>query len=162
MRIMRSMILVIMLVISAALCAGFALSEGANGENSNYQWPINENGESYGCFYIDDDEIEYHPDLERVHGSAIILPDGSTDLKTVGYIRRIDNDPYMGLRPPNNAEDALRYDEELLELAYEAQAKGQEFVFYIPVYESDGVTVVGSFGIGRASGIIGHLEIPTD
>lgn len=149
-------------LIVSALCAGFTFNNKTDKMKNDYTWPTNENGETYGFFYIDDDETEYHPDLERVHGSAMILPDGSTDLETVGYIKRTDDDPYMGLQPPRSAEDALRYDNELLELAYAAKANGREFVFYIPVYESDGVTVVGSYGIGRATSIINHLEISFD
>ncbi len=63
-------------LIVSALCAGFTFNNKTDKMKNDYTWPTNENGETYGFFYIDDDETEYHPDLERVHGSAIILPEG--------------------------------------------------------------------------------------
>lgn len=123
-----------------------------------YTWPVNHNGETYGYIYIDDEkDVQYNPDLERVFGASIILADGSTNQETEGYIRKTEKDLYMGLEPPRSPEDALRYDNELLELAYNARTSGRDFVFYIPVYASDGITIVGSYGIGRAEDIIMRL-----
>ena len=120
-------------------------------------WPWNEAGETYGNILEGRGGELMFPDLSRVDGTAILLPDGSRDPDTVGYIRKSEDDPYMGLRPPASPEDALRYDEELLALAREAQAEGRDYVYAIPVYLEDGVTVIGKFGIGQPEQVIRRL-----
>ena len=156
-------IAVIAILIVSSFAAALAFSAREAEKPADYTWPVNQNGETYGYIYFDDEKgVQYNPDLERVGGAAIILADGSTDQETEGYIRRTEKDPYMGLEPPRSSEDALRYDHELLELAYNAKANGHDFVFYIPVYASDGVTIVGSYGIGRAEDIIVRLAGTAD
>ena len=120
-------------------------------------WPRNEAGETYGYIREGRGGELVCPDLSRVDGTAILLPDGSRDPDTVGYIRESENDPYMGLRPPASAEDALRYDEELLALARQALAEGRDYVYAIPVYLEDGVTVIGKYGIGQPENVVRQL-----
>ena len=120
-------------------------------------WPRNEAGETYGYILEGAGGELVYPDLSSVHGTAILLPDGSRDPDTVGYIRESEKDPHMGLRPPSSPEDALRYDEEVLALAREALAEGRDYVYAIPVYLEDGVTVIGKYGIGQPEQVIRRL-----
>ncbi len=120
-------------------------------------WPWNEAGETYGNILEGRGGELLFPDLSRVDGTAILLPDGSRDPDTVGYIRKSEDDPYMGLRPPASPEDALRYNEEVLALAREALAEGRDYLYAIPVYLEDGVTVIGKYGIGQPEQVIRRL-----
>ena len=159
-RVKRVLILTVFLV--AVLMATLMLSTGAHEQKDDITWPVNEKGESYGYILVDDEGVDHLPDLIRVGGVAIILPDGSVDPGTVGYRKKTDNDPYVGLEPPRNPEDAMRYNEQLLALAMAAEAEGLRFVFSIPVYKSDGITVIGSFGIGNTKDTIQQLTISSD
>ena len=60
-----------------------------------------------------------------------------------GYIYARDLDGDL----PNTPEEAIEYMAKLeLEIA-NAKAAGQEHFRYIPLYESDGITVIGTFGV---------------
>lgn len=143
--------------VAVALISVSLLSAGAF-ENNEIAWPKNENGETYGYIIVDDKGIDHEPDLISVAGISIILPDGSRDPDTIGYIRREEHDPYAGLEPPQNPEDAMRYNAQLLEMAEQAFAEGKEFVHTIPVYSNDGKTIIGDYGIGNPEETIRKLN----
>lgn len=144
--------------VTVALTSVSLLSAGAL-EKNEITWPTNENGETYGYIIVDDKGIDHEPDLISVAGISIILPDGSRDPDTIGYVRREENDPYAGLEPPKDPEDAMRYNAQLQEMAEQAFAAGKEFVHTIPVYSNDGKTIIGDYGIGNPEEIIRKLSV---
>jgi hypothetical protein len=118
-------------------------------------FPVNENGLTYGSGGFGAN----NPDLILAIGI-----DGTT-----GYVLRTDLEGTGPLVRPNNPEEALRYMEELDRLAEEAlrlieeldrlaaeEGAGDDLhirivrernLFLIPLYASDGQTVIGEFGI---------------
>jgi len=105
----------------------------AGADNSIPSFQVNESGETYGTGYgLHDD----YPDL-----TAAIGIDG-----TAGYVRTADLFRYSS---PANPEEALFFEQEKLRLAEETRARGILLYNYtIPLYEADGRTVIGEFGVG--------------
>lgn len=97
-------------------------------------YQVNEQGITYGHVnpHLPPEEQEF-PQLV-----AVIGIDG-----VEGYVYASDLDGDL----PNTPEEAIEYMEKLeIEIAT-AKAAGQEYFRYIPLYKSDGVTVIGTFGI---------------
>jgi hypothetical protein len=90
-------------------------------------WGVNASGETYGV-----SNQQGTPDL-----IAVVIDQG----KTQGYVERRELDCASGGDVKSPAE-ALTWD-----------AASQNRNISIPVYESDGVTVIGSFTVGSASGL---------
>ena len=114
------------------------LSSANNGDTVPYpqirqEFPVNENGQTYGeaanCF-----QPEEFPDLVGVH---------ATNGKG-GYAYYTD-----------------LYDESLPSTIEEAKKLNEQGIFkiYIPVYESDGKTVIGEFGISINSENAGVVKV---
>jgi len=98
-------------------------------------FPVNAFGQTYGSGGFG----AQSPDL--------ILATGIDGI--VGYVLRSDLDGETGpVIRPNNPDEAALYMEKLEELAAEARARGEWFVYTIPLYASDGRTVIGEFAIG--------------
>ncbi|MDR2569768.1 MAG: hypothetical protein LBD23_05665 [Oscillospiraceae bacterium] len=98
-------------------------------------FPVNERGQTFGSGGFGSD----NPDL--------ILATG--DDGTIGYVLRTDLFSYgPSLDEPQNPEEALIYMKQFEELVKEAQARGAAYVYYIPLYDSDGQTIIGKFGMG--------------
>jgi hypothetical protein len=97
-------------------------------------YPVNANGQTYGLQGWTDDT--HSPDLIPAMGI-----DG-----TEGYI----NSSYSGHGPfpqPNNPEEAEVYMQWLHERQEEIKVTGEKYIWTIPLYASDGVTVIGEYGI---------------
>ena len=96
-------------------------------------YPVNENGQTYGG--IDPYSIvpQEEPDLIAAMGI-----DG-----TLGYIYAADVDGDK----PSTPEEAAIYMENLEREAERARVAGEEYLRLIPLYDSDGVTVIGEYGI---------------
>ena len=69
---------------------------------------------------------------------------------TKGYVYYAD----LERDTPQNPEEAKEYMERLDTLIREANERGDRYLWYIPLYASDGVTVIGSFGISNPSQIM--------
>ena len=64
-----------------------------------------------------------------------------------GYVLRSDLDGTGPLDKPHNPDEALIYMEQLEALVEDAETRGDDYIYYIPLYASDGTTVIGKFGI---------------
>ncbi|MDR1589885.1 MAG: hypothetical protein LBS51_06795 [Oscillospiraceae bacterium] len=96
-------------------------------------YPVNANGQTYGTVGIVEDPATYvEPDLIACMGT-----DG-----TVGYCYKVDLDGEQ----PSTPEEALEYMARLAENGYTRE---------IPLYESDGETVIGQFVLSPPSTIEG-------
>lgn len=105
---------IIVVIVVAALCAGFTLNTGTDKMKTEYTWPTNENGETYGFCYIDeDDETEYHPVLERTHSSA------DDAISKQPFAERADNSV--------NREIVIPTLEEVLNNGYPINARGETY-----------------------------------
>lgn len=106
-------------------------------------YPVNANGETYGSSSISIEGLEpgtivVGPDLIQALGA-----DG-----TEGYVRSSD---FFSERP-NNPEEALRMQEE-------REARG---AYTIPLYASDGITVIGEFWMYPPSAGASYAAPPRD
>jgi len=70
---------------------------------------------------------------------------------TTGYILRSDLDGAGHLDKPHNPDEAIEYMEQLESLVKDAETRGDDYIYYIPLYASDGITVIGKFGISNPS-----------
>jgi len=64
-----------------------------------------------------------------------------------GYVLRSDLDGTGPLDSPHNPDEALVYMDQLEALVKDAETRGDDYIYYIPLYASDGATVIGKFGI---------------
>ena len=108
------------------------LSESQNNESTTYE--VNENGITYGR----DNPLASAENQEQPQLIAAIGTNGEE-----GYVYAID----LEGEQPNSPEEALIYMKELNTSVEEAKEAGYKYLRYIPLYESDGVTVIGEFGI---------------
>ncbi|MDR1156815.1 MAG: hypothetical protein LBK75_00695 [Oscillospiraceae bacterium] len=101
-------------------------------------FPRNDDGQTYGSGYVENPADPHTPDLILAEGI-----DGE-----IGYAYQ--DDLHFGpFEQPKTAEECALYNEQLLALAYEQQANGDEYLWYIPLYESDGKTIIGQYGVGN-------------
>lgn len=96
-------------------------------------YQVNQNGQTYGGMNPYAAVPQEGPDL-----IAAIGIDG-----TEGYIYEGD----LNGEQPSNPEEAQVYMENLKQRAAKAARSNEEYSRYIPLYDSDGVTVIGEFGI---------------
>jgi len=100
-------------------------------------YPQNESGQTFGSgLHSEFDNIE-KPDLIQAAGI-----DG-----TEGYVLKSDLYGTGPLHKPQNEEEVFIYMEQLDALIEEAKARGDKYVYTIPLYKSDGITIIGEFGI---------------
>lgn len=90
-----------------------------------YKIEVNENGQTYGTYEIDENGEIIEPDLMAVIG----LDD------VEGYVKRVDL--YDEANQPNNPKEAIAY----------MKKREKEGPRIIPVYKEDGKTVIGKFKI---------------
>ena len=112
----------------------YTAASGGVSANSEISYELNEHGQTYGNMNPElSPEIQEAPQL-----IAAIGIDG-----TSGFVYYDDLQGEL----PHNPEEALAYMERLNEQIAEARKRGDQYLQYIPLYESDGKTVIGSFGI---------------
>lgn len=110
-----------------------------------YGFFVNKNDQTYGTIkqHMPGDDLrvseENTPDL-----IACIGIDG-----TEGYCFQSDLDGEQ----PNNPEEALEYMKRLEERLAEMKITGEKYVRIIPLYDKDGETVIGEFGISPPADI---------
>lgn len=127
-------ILAIVLV-SGVICGVTLSSKGLEADASGKPvYPVNQNGETYGT--ADPrvrPELQEYPDLIYVKGEDGVF----------GYIRRSEAEGEQ----PKTPEEAVLYMERKEAEREAARAAGQEYRRYVPIYEEDGLTIIGRFGI---------------
>lgn len=96
-------------------------------------YQVNANGETYGGIdrYLGPDNHVF-PDLVATVGT-----NGEK-----GYVRESEMDGVQ----PNNPEEAVLYSKVNEAARAKAEAEGRAYVRYVPLYESDGVTIIGRVG----------------
>jgi hypothetical protein len=119
-------------VLAALLVPAFTKSSGGY-----IDYPVNDNGQTYGS--------GLHSEFEDAEAPDLIFAVGVDG--TEGYVLKTDLEGTGPLAKPQNPDEALAYMEQLEELANEAAARGDKYVYYIPLYESDGTTVIGQSGV---------------
>lgn len=103
-------------------------------DDPNYEYPINENGQTYGPDWMGDNYEEHAPDLIAAEGI-----NGKN-----GYVKRADLEDDEGeyVKTP---EDAIAYMERV------SQRHGKNYYRVIPVFKEDGVTEIDQFWIYNGS-----------
>jgi len=123
-------------------CAVIALSALVLSAMPEFQmksgYPVNENGQTYGPVTLDDQSKTIRPDLILAQGV-----DG-----TDGYILETDFDDCSPLEKPQNPEEAMDYMRQLEILREDAFVRGDPYLYYLPLYDSDGTTLLGLYGVG--------------
>jgi hypothetical protein len=100
----------------------------------------NQRSQTFGSGNVDYPESP-PPDLVLAHGEN----------GAVGYVyeNELHDNP---LNPaPSTPDEAAEYIRRQAVLESEARARGDAHLYYIPLYESDGVTVIGQFGVGKVT-----------
>lgn len=110
------------------------------GEEDGY--PVNERGETYGGIK-DLNGVTLEPDLEAAVG---FTPEGE---EIDGYVRTFDLENGGPVQHPRNPEEALAYNAAMEELRREALEAGRDYLYSLPLYDRDGVTVIGFVPVGN-------------
>lgn len=97
-------------------------------DDPNYEYPINENGQTYGLDWMGDNYEEHAPDL-----IAAIGVNGKS-----GYVKRTDLEDGEGANV-NTPEEAVAYMER------KNQRRGKNYYRVFPVFKEDGVTEIDQF-----------------
>ena len=129
-----NLLMVIMLI--SGILIGMNTAAASDGRAPR-PYQVNENGQTYGGL----DPFSTIPQESPQLVAAIGL-DG-----TEGYVYAEDLDGDQ----PKNPDEALVYMENLRQRAAEAARSNEEYSRYIPLYDSDGITVIGEFGISFPS-----------
>ena len=107
---------------------------------------VNENGQTYGSSSVDSHLAtpETYCELELPELIMAMGVDG-----TVGYVYQSELERYShgGLPAPTNPEEALEYMIKIEELKEAARISGKKHLNYIPLYDVDGKTIIGKFGV---------------
>lgn len=111
------------------------------GEEDGY--PVNERGETYGGI-MDSNGVTLCPDLEAAVGYT---PEGE---QIQGYVRQFDLNNGGPVQHPRNPAEAIAYTAAMEELRREALEEGRDYLYALPLYDRDGVTVIGYFPVGNA------------
>ena len=108
-------------------------------------YPVNERGETYGPILVEDDCLTtICPDLEQAYGRT---PEGE---EILGYIRVFDEYNGGPLPHPRDPGEAIAYTAAMEELRLQALEEGRDYLYALPLYAEDGVTVIGCFPVGNA------------
>ena len=105
-------------------------------------YPVNERGETYGGIK-DLNGVTLEPDLEAAAG---FTPEGE---EISGYVRTFDLYNGGPVQHPRNPEEALAYNAAMEELRREALEAGRDYLYSLPLYDRDGVTVIGFVPVGN-------------
>ena len=103
-------------------------------------YPVNENGQTYGS---DNPNLYVNQTPDLITAIGI---DG-----TYGYIYNSPQDQHGGYPPPQNPEEVLEYTQWLDARREEMRRNGENYLWTVPLYAEDGVTVIGEFGYGGSS-----------
>ena len=136
-------------IVFAGILFSLALDHNTNDQNDSYDFNVNDNGQTYGSAILSEHEAAIYPDLVLALGI-----DG-----VEGYVLKDDLDGTGPLSKPRNPDEALVYMDQVDELIAATMAKAklldleshEVFLYYIPLYASDGITVIGEFGISIPS-----------
>ena len=125
------------LIICVVMLATAVILTAASENSKSEEFPTNRKGQTYGSGLVENPNDSVLPDL--IFASGV---DG-----TDGYVLRTDLEGCGPLAKPNNPEEAMVYMDELDKLIKEAILRGDQYLYYIPLYASDGETIIGKFGI---------------
>ena len=107
-------------------------------------YPVNERGETYGPIRVEDDRLTtIYPDLEQAYGRT---PEGE---EISGYVRTFDLNNGGPLPHPRDPGEAIAYTAAMDELRRQALDEGRDYLYALPLYDKDGVTVIGYFPVGN-------------
>lgn len=123
------------ILLITGLLVGTSVAWAVHVNNERVQYRINKNGQTYGSV---DPTLKDSAEQEPPQLIAAIGVDG-----TDGYVNLDD----LNGNQPTNPDEAIKYMEELEAAVEEAKQSGSEYLDFIPLYDSDGETVVGQFGI---------------
>lgn len=123
------------ILLMAGLLVGVTIAWAAPIISEKVQYRINENGQTYGSI---DPTLKNPAEQEPPQLIAAIGVDG-----TNGYVKLDD----INKNKPTNPDEAVRYMEELEAAVEKARNSGSEYLELIPLYDSDGETIIGEFGI---------------
>lgn len=126
-KLFKSLLITLLIGILSGTVVAYAVTEG-----TTYQ--MNENGVTYG--HINPKISPINQDVPQL--IAAIGLDGEE-----GYVYEKD----LNGEQPQTPEEAVEYMENLEKQISRAKVEGQEYLYYIPLYAEDGVTVIGEFGI---------------
>lgn len=122
------------------LLMGISLSNTSMATNPEIEKPVvpvyevNVNGQTYGNVNPElPPELQVYPDL--------IAAIGIDDVEGYVYASDLNGDQ------PKNPEEAIAYMENLEQEIETAKLTRQEYLDTIPLYDSDGVTIIGAFPI---------------
>ena len=105
-------------------------------------YPVNERGETYGGIK-DLNGVTLYPDLEAAAG---FTPEGE---EISGYVRTFDLENGGPVQHPRNPAEAIAYTAAMEELRREALEAGRDYLYSLPLYDRDGVTVIGFVPVGN-------------
>jgi hypothetical protein len=125
------------LLVCVGILVSFAISAYTNSNRVNIGFSVNGNGQTYGS--------ALHPEYEDIVPPDLILAVGVDGNE--GYVLRSDLEGTGPLTKPQNPEEALVYMDQLEELVNDAITRDEKYLYYIPLYEADGTTVIGQFGV---------------
>lgn len=132
----RTMNILLILLFMIGIAIG-TISVSASSLDRPHLYSVNKNGQTYGSVNPYAAVPQEGPEL-----IAAIGIDG-----TEGYIYEED----LNGEQPSNPEEAQVYMENLKRAAARAARSNEKYSRYIPLYDSDGVTVIGEFGISYPS-----------
>jgi len=143
----------LLLVMCLGIILTIAFDIYINDDQANFE--INDNGQTFGSSILSETEAAIHPDLILALGV-----DG-----TEGYVLKEDLFGTGPITRPNNPEEALIYMEQMDALIAEQSARAElegisyydMYLYYIPLYASDGRTVIGEFGVSMPAVIPGEI-----
>lgn len=110
-------------------------------DDTNYEYPVNENGQTYGLDWMGDDYEKHAPDLIAATGV-----NGKT-----GYVKRSDLED-SDWAEVKNPDDALEYMER------KNKRQGKNYYRVIPVFKKDGVTEIDQFWEYNGAGVDIYTE----
>ena len=126
-------LIISMLALGVIIGAILAIPALAAEKNSKYK--VNKNNQTYGLMDLAPGPVA---EQELPQLVAAVGVDG-----TEGYVYRSDLDGVQ----PKNPEEALLYMEKLNEEIEIAKSNRSAYLRLIPLYDEDGETVIGQFGI---------------
>jgi hypothetical protein len=125
------------LLICVGILAALLIPAFTNSDGAYIDYSVNANGQTYGS--------GLHSEFEDADAPDLIFATGIDGIE--GYVLKTDLEGTGSLAKPQNPDEAMVYMEQLEGLSNEAAARGEKYVYYIPLYESDGTTVIGQFGV---------------
>ena len=123
------------ITLTLSLGASIYTASGADGK----QYKINSNGMSYGTHSKVLNVVNKVDEPDLIAAMGI---DG-----TLGYVKSKD----LEEKEPKNVQEANLLNKEKQDLKEKRKKEGKKFIKEIPLYDVDGKTVIGTFGIGNVN-----------